>query len=66
MFTVAELFAFENAHPRHTSHKEALIFDELGMRPARFYQLLRHAALSADGRRMDPQLCRRVLDREAA
>jgi len=35
MPTVPELFAFENRHPRHTSHKEALILDELALRPAR-------------------------------
>lgn len=66
MPTVPDLFAFENSHPRHTSHKEALIFDELGLRPARYYQLLRHAVMSAEGWALDPMLCRRVLAREAA
>lgn len=66
MPTTAELFAFENRHPRHTSLKEALIFNEMGLRPARYYQLLRHAAMSADGWELDPMLCRRTLDREAA
>lgn len=66
MPTVSELFAFENAHPRHTSRKEALIFDELSVKPARYYQLLLHAARSADGWRIDPMLCRRVLDRQPA
>lgn len=66
MPTTAELFAFENRHPRHTSRKEALIFDEMQLRPARYYQLLRHAALSAEGWQLDPILCRRTLAREAA
>lgn len=60
MPTVPELFAFENAHPRHTSRKEALIVDELGMKPARYYQLLLHAARSFEGWEMDPMLCSRV------
>ncbi|KQT75421.1 DUF3263 domain-containing protein [Microbacterium sp. Leaf436] len=63
MPTAPELFAFENAHPRHTSQKEALIVDELGVKPARYYMLLLHAARSAEGARLDPMLCRRVLDR---
>ncbi len=66
MPTVPELFAFENRHPRHTSHKEALIFDELGLRPARYYQLLLHAAKTAEGWALDPMLCRRTLAKEAA
>jgi len=66
MPTVPDLFAFENRHPRHTSRKEALILDELELRPARYYQLLRHAVMSAEGWALDPMLCRRVLAREAA
>ncbi|ONI65610.1 hypothetical protein CSIV_04850 [Microbacterium sp. CSI-V] len=60
MPTVPELFAFENQHPRHTSHKEMLIVDELGLAPARYYQLLNHAAGSLEGVQLDPILCRRV------
>lgn len=63
MPTVPELFAFENRHPRHTGRKEALIFDELGLRPARYYQLLRRAANSMNGVKCDPILCKRVLAR---
>lgn len=66
MPTVTELFAFENAHPRHTSRKEELIHIQMRVKPARYYQLLRRAAMSLDGWQLDPQLCRRVLDREAA
>lgn len=66
MPTVPEMFAFENSHPRHTSHKELLIVDELGLAPARYYQLLLHAVSSAEGWAMDPMLCRRVLARKAA
>lgn len=66
MPTVPELFAFENTHPQHTSRKEVLILDELGVKPARYYQLLMHAVVSAEGWRSDPMLCRRVLARHAA
>lgn len=63
MPTVADLFAFENAHPRHTSLKEALIFAELGMKSARYYQVLMRAAGSAEGWLLDPMLCRRTIRR---
>lgn len=66
MPTVPEIFAFENRHPRHTSVKEERIFGEMRMRPARYYQLLRHAAMTTEGLELDPMLCRRVLAREAA
>lgn len=66
MPTVPELFAFENRHPRHTSAKEERIFIEMQVRPARYYQLLRHAVMTAEGIELDPMLCRRVLAREAA
>ena len=66
MLTTSEMFAFENRHPRHTSAKEERIFEEMGVRPARYYQLLRHAAMTAEGWELDPMLCRRVLEREAA
>lgn len=66
MPTVHELFAFENAHPRHTSLKEVLMLRELGLRSARYYQLLLHAAGSLEGVQLDPILCRRLLAREAA
>jgi hypothetical protein len=60
MPTVQELFDFENRHPRHTSHKEMLIVDELGLPPARYYQLLIHAVTSEEGVRLDPLLCGRI------
>ncbi|MCC4250336.1 DUF3263 domain-containing protein [Microbacterium testaceum] len=63
MPTVAELFAFENEHPRHTGRKEVLILDELGVKPARYYQLLLHAATSPEGVRLDPLLCGRLRSR---
>jgi hypothetical protein len=65
MPTVADLCVFENAHPRHTSSKEALMLRELGLKPARYYQLLLHAAGSLEGVRLDPILCRRLLRRDA-
>ena len=66
MPTVPDLFAFENQHPRHTPHKEVLMLRELGLKPARYYQLLLHAAGSLEGVQLDPILCRRVLARKAA
>lgn len=63
MPTVADLFAFENAHPRHTSLKEVLMLDELGVKPARYYMLLLRAALSLEGRQVDPLLCGRIVRR---
>lgn len=63
MPSVPELFAFENLHPRHTSHKEMLIVDELGVAPARYYQLLVHAVASDEGAKLDPLLCRRIRSR---
>lgn len=65
MPTVPEIFAFENQHPRHSSHKEVLMLSELGLKPARYYQLLLHAAGSLEGVALDPILCRRVLARAA-
>ncbi|TLF33209.1 DUF3263 domain-containing protein [Microbacterium sp. 5K110] len=66
MPTVPDLFDFENRHPRHTSRKEAAIVDEFGLSPARYYQLLVHAATSEEGVRIDPLLCGRIRRRSAA
>lgn len=64
MPTVRDLLTFENQHPRHTSRKEALIVDELGLKPARYYQLLRHAIRTEEAWAIDPLLCGRLLERE--
>ncbi len=39
-----ELLDFERAWPRHSGAKETAIIDQLGLRPARYYALLRSAA----------------------
>ncbi|MCD2170341.1 DUF3263 domain-containing protein [Microbacterium sp. JC 701] len=66
MPTDSELLDFERRHERHTGKKELLILDELGLRPARYYQLLRRAARTWEAWASDPMLCRRVLDRQSA
>lgn len=66
MPTDSELLDFERRHERHTGTKELLIVDELGLRPARYYQLLRRVVRTREAWASDPMLCRRVLDRQAA
>jgi Protein of unknown function (DUF3263). len=65
MPTVSDLLEFERRHEKHTSRKEVLILDELGIKPARYYQLLRHALRSVETWEMDPMLCDRILRRSA-
>jgi len=62
MLTVAELLDFEAEHPRHTGAKEVAIRVELGVTPARFYQLLDRAASSLEGQWHDPMTARRLRD----
>lgn len=57
------LLAFEHAWPRHDGHKETAIRRELGITPARFYQLLGRAAESREGIAAHPITARRVRDR---
>lgn len=61
----AVILDFEAAHPRHTGEKEVAIRVELGVTPARFYQLLERAARSRDGIAHDPFTARRIRDRAA-
>ncbi|MFD4957164.1 DUF3263 domain-containing protein [Microbacterium sp. NPDC058389] len=56
---------FERAWPRHTGAKEEAIIGRLGLKPARYYQLLRRAAVSLEGQAHDPFTARRVLRRAA-
>lgn len=65
MPTVPDLLDFERRHEKHTSRKEVLILDELGIKPARYYQLLLHAARSIEAWEIDPMLCDRILSRSA-
>lgn len=57
------LLAFESAWPRHTGTKDLAIRAELGITPARFYQLLARAAKTAEGIAADPITARRVRER---
>lgn len=61
--TTGELLDFERAWPRHTGAKEEAIIRQLGMKPARFYQLLNRAAASLEGQAHDPFTARRVRER---
>src|SRR5213592_3772756 len=58
-----ELLDFERAWPRHSSHKESAIRDNLGIAPARFYSLLHRAAASHEGLAHDPFTAHRILRR---
>lgn len=60
---VGELLDFEAAWPRHCGAKETAIIRELGMKPARFYVLLRRAARSIEGQAHDPITAHRVVRR---
>lgn len=57
------LLAFESRWPRHSGSKEEQIRRELGITPARFYQLLHRAARSVEGIAADPITARRVRER---
>lgn len=57
--TDRDLLAFEAAHPRHTGTKEETIRAELGVTPARYYQLLDRAVAKPDALEVDPILVHR-------
>ncbi|WP_300265883.1 DUF3263 domain-containing protein [Microbacterium sp.] len=61
--TPAALLAFEQRWPRHTGHKEEAIRRELGLTPARYYQLLSRAARSFEGMAAEPITARIVRGR---
>lgn len=61
--TVAELLDFEAAHPQHTGSKEIRIRDELGITPARYYQLLHRAADTQEGQAHNPHTARIIRGR---
>ncbi|WP_031206221.1 DUF3263 domain-containing protein [Microbacterium sp. UCD-TDU] len=58
----AELLAFESRWPGHTPDKCEVIRGELGLTPARYYQLLHRAAVSLEGIAAEPITARRVRD----
>lgn len=58
--TIAELLDFEADHPNHTGSKEIRIRDELGITPARYYQLLHRAADTKEGQAHNPATARAI------
>ena len=60
LVTPSELLAFEAQHPAHVPSKTAAIRHELGVHPARYYQLLLRAASSPEGMAADAITARRV------
>jgi hypothetical protein len=60
MPTPQQLLDFEALHPRHSGWKEEAIRRELGVTPARYYQLLGRAAESIEGMEHDAVTSRRV------
>ena len=63
--TGEQLLAFEAANRKHTSRKEAEIPRQLGIAPARYYQLLGRLIQCEDALRIDPMLTH-ALRRQAA
>lgn len=61
--TPQTLLAFEHHWPQHSGHKEEAIRRELGITPARFYQLLGRVARSREGIAADPITARRIRER---
>lgn len=59
------LLAFERAWPHHDGRKDLRIRRELGIAPARYYQLLGRAAVSHEGMSAHPITARRVRERTA-
>jgi Protein of unknown function (DUF3263). len=58
-----DLLDFERAWPRHTGAKEIAI-RERGLTPARYYVMLRRAAVSIDGQAHDAVTAHRVTARQ--
>lgn len=55
-----QLLDFESTRPRHGAAKEEAIRGELGLSPARYYQLLGRVIDSADALAHDPMLVHRL------
>jgi hypothetical protein len=64
--TPTELLAFEQAWPNHTPDKDAAIRKQLGVTPARYYQLLTRAAHTEEGIAANPITARMVRARSSA
>lgn len=63
MVDTQQLLDFEAAHPTWTGKKEEAIMAELGMRPARYWQLLHRAVLTREALEHDPVTTHRILRR---
>lgn len=59
------LLTFEQRWPRHNGHKEETIRRQLGVTPARYYQLLHRAAQSHEGIASHPITARRAREKVA-
>lgn len=60
--TPEDLLTFESRWPHHSPNKGEAIRHQLGLSPARYYQLLTRAASSREGIAADPLTARRVRD----
>ncbi len=61
--TPLEVLAFEAEYGSHSSRKEVAIWDRLGIRPARYYQLLRRAVHDPAAVAAHPTTARLARDR---
>lgn len=55
-----ELLAFEGRHPKANGHKDDRIINELGIKPARFYQRLFRIIWTPEALAADPLLTNRL------
>ncbi len=60
MLSHAVLLDFESRHPGHPAGKQQAIEAELGVSPARYYQLLGRAVEHPDAGKLDPMLVHRL------
>lgn len=60
MLSDATLLDFEARHPGHPGDKGQAIESELGITPARYYQLLGRAIQHPDAVKIDPMLVHRL------
>lgn len=66
MVTVQQLLDFEAAHPAWTGEKDLACERVLGLRPARYYQLLHRAVMTLEALAYDPMTTHQVLRRLVA
>ncbi|WP_269268845.1 DUF3263 domain-containing protein [Microbacterium sp. H37-C3] len=61
MVSTEQLLDFEAAHPTWTGSKEEAIIRELGLRPARYWQLLHRVVLTREAVEHDPMTSHRIV-----